>query len=688
MPYPTVRVYVDLSATGLAAATTWTEITSFVCHDTLSFSYGRSRGVDEVQPGSGSFALINVDGRFDPSYTAGPYGSNFRLRRRVKVEAVLNSTTYSVAYGWIESITQRWNHRAEQIAEVRFTDALGALARHELPESVWDHRIAARSGKVAWFKLGSDTTSTAVDYSGLRANGRYVTYEGVNSPYGASATPKQVIQAGVTDPVMQQVDRPGRSFSAMIAEADQPLGGVALNENWRTTAIVCDQTSAALITPTQDATFEMWVTLRPAFPLDSQNLKSGNAIETCLLQWGDAINLGGGASPEGPMVRLGFTDAGQLRLSRYAGGFIQSSIVGATALPSGEPVHIVFRKSGTSLTLYVNGQLNGGTLGLPSSNIPWGFPLVLGYATGYSSGVSGHMAGNWSTWGDVVLYNRALSATEIVENYQAGRWGNLTFSGVTTAGEAVSQALTIAGYGLTISAVETTGHVVEPGPLNRRSVLDYIREVSTSEGALWWFGPGGTLTWWANDWSVRKAVSTTDQFLFTDDNTTFGGLEVGHAGDVRLTFDDSVLVNDCTVTWRGGEVRSENSTSITAYGRSRKSVSTLLANSGDAQDRADWETWRRGTPLPEISEITVEPNDDTSWLSVLSIDLGYRVRVIATRPNGTKLDADYWIESINYAFAMGQDVCQVRFGLAPADTPAAPFILNTSTLNSSAVLWY
>lgn len=685
MPYPTVRVYVDLSATGLAAASTWTEITQWVCHDTLTHAYGRSRGADEVQPGSGSLALINTDGRFDPSYTAGPYGSNFRLRRRIKVEAVHDSTTYGVAYGWIESITQRWNHRAEQIAEVRWVDALGALARHELPDSVWDYRLANRSGKVAWFKLGSDTTSTTVDYSGLRANGRYVTYEGLNGPYGASATPKQVIQAGVTDPVMQQVNRPGLSFAAMIAEADQPLGGVAVGENWRTTAIVCDQTSAALITPTQDATFEAWITLRPAYPLDSTNLKSGNAIGTCLFQWGDTPD----ASANGNCVRFIVTSAGQPRGLYFASGAYTGNVYASTTLPTGEPLHVVFRKSGTNVTLYVNGVLQSGSVDLSSAAIPWGFPCVLGYASGKSPGTANYAVGNWSSWGDVVLYNRALSGTEIVENYRAGRWGNLSFSGVTTAGEAVSQALTIAGWGLGTSGVETTGHVVEPGALARRSVLDYIREVSTSEGALWWFGPNGTLTWWANDWSVRKSESITDQFLLTDDNTTTGSSnEVGHAGDVRLAFDDTVMVNDCTVTWVGGEVRSENGTSITAYGRARKSVSTLLANSGDAQDRADWETWRRGTPIPEISEIVIESNEDVSWLAVLSIDLGYRMRVIATRPNGTKLDGDYWVESIAYDVQMGQDVWRTRLGLTPADSPAAPFIVGTSTFNSTAVLWY
>lgn len=158
MTYPTFEVAADLPG--------YTNITAYVCHDTVQISRGRSDPSGDFQPATGTFSLINTDGRFDPSDTSGPYGANFRLRTPVYIYADLGADTFTLATGWVTSIRQRWNHRNEQIAEVSWIDALGLLATYELPESAWDHVIGQRPGKVCWFKLGNDTTSTVRDYSG------------------------------------------------------------------------------------------------------------------------------------------------------------------------------------------------------------------------------------------------------------------------------------------------------------------------------------------------------------------------------------------------------------------------------------------------------------------------------------------------------------------------------------------
>lgn len=58
-----------------------------------------------ASPGSMSLRLSNADNRFTPGNTSGPYGSNVKYGKSIRVDAIYNSTTYPLFYGRIRSIT-------------------------------------------------------------------------------------------------------------------------------------------------------------------------------------------------------------------------------------------------------------------------------------------------------------------------------------------------------------------------------------------------------------------------------------------------------------------------------------------------------------------------------------------------------------------------------------------------------
>lgn len=699
MTYPTLQVAVDVPS--------YTDITAYVCHDTMQISRGRSDPSGDFQPATGTFSLINSDGRFDPSDTSGPYTDNFRLRTPVYIYADLNGDTFPLANGWITSIRQRWNHRGEQVAEVSWIDALGLLATYELPESAWDHVIGLRSGKVCWFKLGDDTTSTARDYSGNEAHGRYVTYEGTVGPYGAGRTPEVVVREGVSSPLIPQVDRPGRSWGKMIAAADQPLNNRTTGDNWRSTAVVCDQTTATLQNPSQNWSIEAWVTVRPAFALSNSALKAGSQISSGLYQWGDTAYWDGASSPgpTGPMTRIGTYVYGNGLVTHYtAAGGINGIDLGVNPLDSADdptgPIHLVLTRSGTTLTWYVNGS-SIGTTSLASVPLATGFPLTIGAASAYGWNESNAWdpVGFNSEIGDVVVYNRALAGFEITASYIAGKWGRTdSTAGAMLPGEAFQQASDIASGEFFYADDVPIGdgsHYVVPGPFARRNALDYMRLLARSENGQLYATAESVVTFLPSAWQLTAPNAAAVQWIITDDDIADPGGGTWGAGDIvtghtggALSVDDGGLINDVTVTWRGGTVPYSNSTSVGTFGRLRRSIDTALSDVRDAKSRAEWEVWRYGSVVSKISSITVEPADETSWYAALSLDLLHRVRVILTRPDGSQFDQECFVESISHSIDMGQGAWRTTLGLSAADLPAAPFVIDSSEIAGPDVVWY
>lgn len=717
------RVYLEFQSAPLDAADPgdWIEVTELV--KDLDFQHGRSRASDDFQPGSGRVVLDNRDSRFDPTNTDGPYYGLLKLRRKIRVDAYLqvyddtDGSTVSdyditIAFGWVTSWNDQWRWRRLVDTTVTWTDALGLLANHDLPDSVWDYRIKTLvdAGKVvAWYRW-DDEDSVAVDASGNGNHGRYVIGENGGDPTSAAAAPVGVVRAGRGDPVIPQVERPGLSFGRMVAEAGQPATAPTLG--WRFPCVVTSDTTALW---GSEFTVETWVRYRAAYSLSAAGLASST---TARYQW-----LGyWGYDPYSNSRAFGFSTAGQpLAEAAYYGEFVPGTppanwlhlpAVGATlgtpTIDDNAVHHMVWTVERTTsfgyaisrVKMYVDGLLmaTGGTkdindFGYP---LPGGRPMMIGFQHQRNGAPSLDFAFGLEI-GDLVVYNETLSAGDVLTNYRAGKYGNLSASAYLVASSAADQATTMAGYSPGVFVFGTTSKSVSAGKTAGKTVVEYLRELARGEDALMWQDRYGELRLDAESWKRGVGPGATAQAIFTDGLDPFSN-RIGYE-DCTFQLDDSLLANSWSISYVGGTRRHEDATSIAEHGRYEQSASTLLTDPDDAEGLAQFRVLQRGTPQVEIGQITFPVGERSLTFVQNYCDVRYRVELIRTRPNGTQFTQDHWIESVrhqisgNAMYDEGEPphnfgTWDITLALSRADWPATPFILDTSELDGSDVIWY
>lgn len=717
------RVYLEFQSAPLDAADPgdWIEVTELV--KDLDFQHGRSRASDDFQPGSGRVVLDNRDSRFDPTNTAGPYYGLLKLRRKIRVDAYLqvyddtDGSTVSdyditIAFGWVTSWNDQWRWRRLVDTTVTWTDALGLLANHDLPDSVWDYRIKTLvdAGKVvAWYRW-DDEDSVAVDASGNGNHGRYVIGENGGDPTSAAAAPVGVVRAGRGDPVIPQVERPGLSFGRMVAEAGQPATAPTLG--WRFPCVVTSDTTALW---GSEFTVETWVRYRAAYSLSAAGLASST---TARYQW-----LGyWGYDPYSNSRAFGFSTAGQpLAEAAYYGEFVPGtppanwlhlpavgSTLGTPTIDDNAVHHMVWTVERTTsfgydisrVKMYVDGLLmaTGGTkdindFGYP---LPGGRPMMIGFQHQRNGAPSLDFAFGLEI-GDLVVYNETLSAGDVLTNYRAGKYGNLSASAYLVASSAADQATTMAGYSPGVFVFGTTSKSVSAGKTAGKTVVEYLRELARGEDALMWQDRYGELRLDAESWKRGVGPGATAQATFTDNVDPFAD-RIGYE-DCTFQLDDSLLANSWSISYVGGTRRHEDATSIAEHGRYEQSASTLLTDPDDAEGLAQFRVLQRGTPQVEIGQITFPVGARSLTFVRNYCDVRYRVELIRTRPNGTQFTQDHWIESVrhqisgNAMYDEGEPphnfgTWDITLALSRADWPATPFILDTSELDGSDVIWY
>jgi len=102
-------------------------------------------------------------------------------------------------------------------------------------------------------------------------------------------------------------------------------------------------------------------------------------------------------------IRLSFFD--------YNSGYGFNTVNGNTILVTNQWYHLGFIKNGTSGTFYVQGSQDGTSTGINKTYTDTGYVIGGGYRDS-----SHYLSGNIAS---TQIYNRALSATEVLQNYNA-----------------------------------------------------------------------------------------------------------------------------------------------------------------------------------------------------------------------------------------------------------------------------
>lgn len=724
------EVFIELESDPLAAAddADWIDITSLVRD--VQFQHGRSRTSNDFQPGSGQVVLDNRDGQFDPLNTSGPYYGKLKLRRKIKVEivnetydgdtgSVLGSTYRTViAFGWVTSWGAAWRGRQLVDTTVTWTDALGLLSNHDLPDSVWDYRVQAlnAAGKVvAWYRW-DDQDSTAIDSSGNGNHGRYVVTENGYDPVGAQAAPVAVVRAGKGDPVIPQVERPGLSIGKMVAEAGQPA--VEPDNGWRFPCVV---TSGTALWGTS-FTVECWVRYRAAYSLSAAGLASSTtARKQAVGYWG--------SHPYSPFRSVGFDETGAFEAcGSYHGELIPGTpplvwlpygaggaSIGQPSIDDGQVHHMVYRMTSsggiTTIDYFVDGvEQTGWDTGMGDGGdvpIPGGKPMIIGHQHQLvwpSANPALDLACGLDL-GDVVVYNEALSDANILANYRAGRWGNLSASADLNTGDAFIQAVDMAGYLGPYGPYVPEDKTIAAGKLGV-SVVEYMRLLARSLNGSLWQDRLGELRLDGEGW-VRTAGASVQFTLYDGEAPLSSGTGFD---ECDFSLDDGLLANSWTVNFDAGSRAYESASSIAEHGRYEQSVSTLLVSPVDAEGLSQFLVLQRATPQVEIGQVSFWLDEDSMAFVVANCEVFHRVRVIRTRPDGSTIDDEYWIDSVRHEIA-GPDAgvdqgrpfspyargypgavhsgrWRITLNLSKADWPATPFIIDSSLIEGDDVIWY
>ncbi len=125
MSFPTLKVELSLDKPGVSAPS-WQDVTDYVT--TVSVKRGRVYELDSIQAGTCQMTLTNIDRRFDPSYTLGPYYGGLRPMNRIRVSATFNSVTYYLFTGFVERWPPAFSRPQWNTVSITATDAFMALS--------------------------------------------------------------------------------------------------------------------------------------------------------------------------------------------------------------------------------------------------------------------------------------------------------------------------------------------------------------------------------------------------------------------------------------------------------------------------------------------------------------------------------------------------------------------------------
>lgn len=137
MAFPTPKVYIAFDDGPYVASPTWTDVSAYV----FSADVNRGRSDDYSNVVGTAYVVLNNNTRlFDPFNTAGTYYGKLLPRRQIKIEAISNSTTFSVFRGYIAAWPAQFNDAGKTgTVSLECFDALALLAQEQLPDTLYDY---------------------------------------------------------------------------------------------------------------------------------------------------------------------------------------------------------------------------------------------------------------------------------------------------------------------------------------------------------------------------------------------------------------------------------------------------------------------------------------------------------------------------------------------------------------------
>lgn len=609
----TGQVQVDFAHDPTSASYTWTDLTSRA--QSAQYKRGRSYELGQIQAGTGSLALKNTDGAFDPSNGSSPYSPNVLPFKRIQHNVTVGGTTYPLFTGLVERWPQEWNLQYGT-SPVAVVDMFAWLESITL-RSCYEQEVLADS-PIAFYPLTEVAGATSAgDISG-------------------NANPSLVAAAAGTGDV---------TFGGATGIPTDGTATLALNKTLSSSS--SDDfngyylaTPSALTASSTDATLDAWVSLDPNLATDlSRN--TGNVVYV-------AQALQPGVSSHINLV-LGYNAGGVYLYDTFGG-----TTVGPNLNDGGvHHIAVVNNKTANTHQLYVDGVQVVSAAGslTPASN-----PRV--HVGGYDPSGEGFVPTNQVKFrggvGYVALYNTALPSARVTSHYTAG---TAAFAG-ETADARISRLLGYGGWTATPALDTCTTTMLGATDIKGKSALTAIRDVATSEGGTFYVAKDGTATYT----SRRTRMQTTTSAVTFGDGTS----ETPYI-DISFDFDPTYVYNDIQIT-RTGEspVAAADATSRSHYGQRSYTAAFGIQSDSETIDAANWLLNNYLAPHTRIRSITVDALATTgAWAALLPLEIGSRVTVKRRPFGGVTITASSFVESIAWNITPTTARCTLELSPVP-----------------------
>lgn len=322
-----------------------------------------------------------------------------------------------------------------------------------------------------------------------------------------------------------------------------------------------------------------------------------------------------------------FTDGGHAEMSFIDAVSNQYILTGSKLINDDVWHHIVAVVSGTSWKLYVDGVLDGQQTN-PTITIGTGLHLYIGGTNLPDAQFDGSID-------EVAVYTAALSAAQVLTNYQTGAGAFLT----QTPGARIAAVLDAVGWPSTTRALDTgQTTALQPFPtasLTETYAIDAIALVAASEsGSVFADGAGNVV--FADRGRMLRTPYNTSQVTAGDAAQPSSELPYP-PGAPQPGYDRVDVANEVRVQRVDGAVQTatDGTSRYMARTLDRSSPQLLLTTDSEALDVANYLLSRRKNADWHVDEITINPLVDPRWWPhVLGRELGDLITLIRRPPGG------------------------------------------------------
>lgn len=563
----------------------WTAVTGDVTQ--FSTKRGRQHILARFEAGTATVTLDNKSGRYSPFNTTGPYYGLIRPGTPLRIRAIWGAVTLPQFYGFVESWPLVWPSANDSTVTVTAVDATKFLNLKKPSSINYYQTVIAADAPIVWNRFNEPAGSTtAADSTG---NGRTLRLEDINS----LAVPKTV-------PLTYGFQQPG----ALIADIDPSF--YTGNQD----AMFAPGGGYNLFSLANNFSMECWARLGKP---DDSPAYMGQTI-LALLQ------------PTATFPTLSLATSGQTS-TVTAGTATFAGIATTIDVVDGKWHHLVGTvTSGNVYTLYVDGVAAGSV-----SSSAW------------SPALNSHYVGGTPTLGadqitmqgfidEVAIYNTALSATQVLNHYNAGIFPRQA----ETTGARIAYLATYTGMP-TSTAIDAGQTVVQGADDNwlKNTVLKGMQDQADTENGALFIDAAGNLTFFDRYHTSRSPYSSVS-IVLGDSGTA--AEEPYRLNDLSVPYDDVDIVNEVVASAPGFAPQTASDTaSQGVYGKRTQSVSLLSYYLSDLVGRANFELNVGKASLPRIDSVVINPADDPTMLfgPVLGFDLLTRVEVRRRPMDGT-----------------------------------------------------